>query len=215
MAIAFIADNATPTYATRTNTTITRPAGSDGTSLKIAMITTDSVAVTTNANWTAFTNSPFTYSGAIRMWFYWTFHDAATWSFTHSSNGSNGYCAAFSGVDTTTPIDVQPVTNSGAASGTAVGSSITTITDNAMLFLLYADNEGGNSTSTPTGMTEAEDGAADAKAFFYQLLGAAGSTGTRSSTLGTTTNWGTAMGALRPTVAAVTFRGLTLVGAGV
>jgi transcriptional regulator CtsR/regulation of enolase protein 1 (concanavalin A-like superfamily) len=110
-----------------------------------------------------------------------------TWSF-NTSVGSAGGIQTFTGVDTTTPIDVEAGQNT-ANDVTIAAPSITTTRANDMIVTSHAFSSSATFTK-PSGMTEAFDVASEAVPSSsgesiegnYQLQAAIGATGTRTAT---------------------------------
>ncbi len=112
-----------------------------------------------------------------------------TWSF-NTSTGSGGGIMSFSGVDTTTPLDVAAAgASSGAAALTAAAPSVTTASANTMLVTFHALPNSDRWTP-PAGMTEAFDVASLAPSngvgisieANYAIQAAAGASGTKTAT---------------------------------
>lgn len=129
--------------------------------------------------------------------------EPASYTFNVSGGSANisAFIIAFSGVDTTTPIDVHGGQEN--SSGTSVTApTVTTTVDNCEL--IFIGNSNSNSTYTPpSGMTERVDQVAGtsnhcSQEGAHEALGTAGATGTR---VATTTNSGTSVAqniALKP-----------------
>ena len=109
-----------------------------------------------------------------------------TWNFG-ASDRSAGAISAFRGVDTSAPIAASnSQVNASSASMTA--PSVSPAAANSMLVGLYAGQEGGTTTTAPSGMTEAYDAATGAGAngvlvaSAYAVQAATGSSGTKVAT---------------------------------
>lgn len=173
---------------------------------RVLAIGTNSATVSTPAGWTLLA------SVASRLYIFGQFSntaDAAS-SFTLGSAVSNQYqTAAFSGVDATTPIDVTGV----GSAGSNTLASLTTVTAGAMyigfaygLASATAGSVSALTTATGTFTSLASTGATQTVVRGgYELIAAAGATGTRGTTYsGTFTQQNTAVVALRPVITAVT-----------
>lgn len=81
--------------------------------------------------------------------------DPTSFSFIHQDGSSDGIAIAYSGVDTTTPLDVTATANSGTgASATATG--LTTTLAGVML-IAFRNSWDGNAITPPAGWTERLD----------------------------------------------------------
>ncbi len=114
-----------------------------------------------------------------------------TWSFNFSDRAAGGI-AAYSGVDASDPILVS---GSATGSGTSiVAPSITTTVDGARLVGFYANANGNNTFTAPSGMSALFGGGAGAGPNGMTIGAAdesqasAGATGTRTATLGPTSS---------------------------
>ncbi|MEO5948896.1 MAG: hypothetical protein ABIP74_00650 [Candidatus Saccharimonas sp.] len=131
--------------------------------------------------------------------------ETSTFKFTTSaSDDTRGAIVAFSGVDTTVPLDgVTPLSGSAAfSSTTVVAPSITTVTNNAWLVHFnintYANAIGASGVSA-AGETAIISGASSNVAMIYKVRATAGATGTSTITMGGATgNWVMGSFALRP-----------------
>lgn len=204
----------TVTSATRTNTTVTAPAGAvSGSDVILVFIdvgNSTARTVTPPSGWT--TVGPASYSNsdpwAVNLYLFARVHDgAASWTFNHSSGVSDAYCEAWSGVDTTTPLDATSATNAvtgnSTSNNTATLNSVTIATTGAQEIAVRGSWDGVGITP-PAGWTERLDQ-------FGLWVGdkAAASTGaTGTTSLGSGNSgsypggaygpWGTIHAALRP-----------------
>jgi hypothetical protein len=122
--------------------------------------------------------------------------EPSSYTFTYSGTLDqlrNG-CARISGADQTTPADTTHSTNTGSST-TAVGSSITTVTDGAMLLLTCRTRLAVTQTA-PSGMNHTIN--ASRWSMFDEIITIAGATGDRSITLSSSMEWTTIMFAVRP-----------------
>lgn len=96
-----------------------------------------------------------------------------TVSFQTSGNSMIAGCAAFSGIDTTTPLDVAPVSFASSASSTTSDISITPVTNGAVLARVQCcDNGSTDATftySTTAGTTGAWTTRVDQHASYYDV----------------------------------------------
>lgn len=190
--------------ATATTLTVPAPPGvADGHVLVAAVTVRGSPAITAPAGWTLIRSDQSGFT--VKQSLYYKVAGASepgsyTWTFA-SSQGAAGGIVAFSGVDTSSPVDAS----SGATgSGTAITApSLTTTAADARLVGFFGMSNLATATP-PTGMTERLDVSSTAGTYRASLeaadepLGAAGSTGSRTATsTATQTNVGQLV-ALRP-----------------
>jgi hypothetical protein len=181
-----------------------KPPGTVAGDVMIATIAVqlDTITLTPPAGWTLINRIVVSSSktGFYQLYTYWRAADASDasvsgYSFVPGSGVSSwvGAIQSFSGVDTTTPIDVQ----SGA--GTAVAlthatPSVTTTGANRMIVTSHMVIQGNLSWTPPAGMTEALEfrrgsGTPGASAeLSYVLQPAAGATGTKTATISGSTS---------------------------
>jgi hypothetical protein len=117
-----------------------------------------------------------------------------TFTYSGTSNQPRNGCARISGADQTTPADTTHSTNTGSST-TAVGLSITTATDGAMLLLTCRARLAATQTA-PSGMNHTINGSR--WSMYDQIITTAGATGDRSITLSASVDWTTIMFAARP-----------------
>lgn len=188
-----------------TSITIDKPSGTAENDIMVAYITSGGASsITPPTGWTqiASTNHVFSY-----QWFYYKVAGASepttyTWSWT-GDNAVRGGIIRYSGVNTATVEDVAESTNSGN-SASPVGTGITTVTDGAMLVMCLVTDASNGQSAAPSGMSEifdmsrmiVNDGSQET----------AGSSGDKTSTIPSSTFWGTILWAMRPAVAATTSR---------
>jgi hypothetical protein len=174
MAIAVGSTSNTPTYGTRTNSTIVAPSGIANGNLLVAVLhvgdasALPALAITPPAGWTEVTNSPAAqakadpYTIAIHIFYKVASGESGNYTFSHSTAETEGFMYRLTGTHATTPIDVAP----GAMAATIVGgagvengkttnyASVTTVTDGASLLFAEsvwdAPGAGTISGSTPT-----------------------------------------------------------------
>ncbi len=184
--------------------TLTVPTVSNGDLMIANVYSTDVGAASPQTGWNTLI---ITQARAGEDWaFYWRIaaSEPASYTWSWGVGSGVGNITAFSGVDTSTPIDVAALAGTAATSGTTLTAPTrTTVTNNAWLVCSYAVREVAN-FSQPTGMTEQYDisGTFEAMSLDTQLIAAAGATGTRDSTVSTTINFGRAVSfGIRPFVA--------------
>lgn len=168
MAVAVGSVSNTPTYATRTNTTITAPSSISNGNLLVAVLGVGDatlmppLTVTPPTGFAEVTNSPSAiddsdpYTIAIRVFWKVAASEAGNYTFTHTSAGTEGYMYRLTGADTTTPIDTTPAAQQYALNQglTTQYATLTTATNGA--FLIYAEilwdapGSGTVSGSTPS-----------------------------------------------------------------
>lgn len=155
----------TVSLASRTNTSITAPAGAvTGDLIEVSMTVGGSASVTPTApaGWTLVASTTMSASDpwTVNHYLYIKFFDgAAPWTFTHSSASTQAFTRARTGVDGTTPVDVAASTISNAPLSGATATvlpSITTVTNDAMLSMSRASWD-GNAITPPVGVTETSD----------------------------------------------------------
>jgi hypothetical protein len=206
MAIAVATTSNTPTYGSRTNSTITAPSGIANGDLLVAVLHVGhasdlpALAVTAPAGWTEVTNSPAAVANPgdpyeIAMHVYWKVaaSEAGNYTFTHAAAESEGYMYRLTGADTTTPIDATPATAVWVASvgQTTTLPSVTTVTNGA--FIIAADSAwdapgAGNFSGTTPTLVARRTGSISK--IFDATLTTAGATGSRTRTNGNANNGG-------------------------
>lgn len=207
---------ANTTYASRTNTTVSAPAGvADGDVLLGVIITALSAGPPDAPDPTfpsGFVSMPgaatmlFTEIGGFQLEMRVVYKVASgepgTYTFTHAAANSQAVMMRFSAVDTTTPVDVNSTGDTGSASTSTV-PSLTTVTDGAMVVWVgydWADN--ANNLTPPAGTTPTFTERLDLVLTYVAtgVLATAGATGARSMTNNASGagGWGATMVALRP-----------------
>lgn len=164
MAVAYRFATAT-SYASRSNASVSLSGVQDGDYVVACLqIETRTLgAVTLPSGWTtiaqtADTGSSSTFATHLvgRMW---STGDATTVTFTHAAQYCGAFVIAYSGVDSSTPLDVTTATTTGSTSGagqSATATGVTTATNNAMLVGIRCSWDGG-AISPPSGWTERVD----------------------------------------------------------
>lgn len=231
MPIAFrAADGANTGTGTATSIAVNVPAGTvDGDVMVAVVFTTGGTGaeISAPAGWTTVNNTEVGTVLAVATFYRVASSEPASYTFTFdttSSRQGGAIISSYSGVDNTTPVDVNDVLTESASDANFDCPSVTTTVDDCMLVC----TGGWQSTATaswPAGTDERQEqntshasvnrsgGVAD------DLLGAAGPTGTRTVTLSGngSDKVGTSV-ALRPAGGAVTATippRRTLVGVGI
>lgn len=210
MAVAFrsIATNA-PSGAAA-NTVVTKPAGAVDDDILIAAIyVEDNVAMTPPAGWTQIANIDH---AAVNydLWIYWkrAASEGASWTWTHASAWELGAVAAYSGCTTSgDPQDATATTNQGTSTS-GIAASITTVTDNSMIVVIFGSFEGlaaqtAGSLPAPLTNNERYDGAGEDLYWADGLKTPAGATGTMTlpNALSASNHWSAITIALKPPTA--------------
>jgi hypothetical protein len=160
------------------------------------------------SGWTAFV-SPFVVPDAALIAAYWRAHTQANPitvgpSVTYNNSARHTLIVqAYSGVNTTTPIDVTATTAVTAPYNTTLDApSITTVTANAMIISADLVDSANTLTTKPTSMTLVADasggGVGRGGALAQELKATAGATGVRTWTAASSLGMGAWMTALRP-----------------
>jgi hypothetical protein len=162
-------------------------------------------SVTAPAGWTLIRTD--TYTTSLRMHAYWrvaTAADPVSWTWTFSgSRLAAGAIHAYSGVDTTTPIDASGGAPAPSASATSTAPSITTTVANTMLVAFYA-NLADATWTPPAGFTERADLIGTSPTQFTSMLSAdalrpaAGATGPQTANASKSSGNAAQLIALRP-----------------
>lgn len=209
----------TPTYANRTNSTITAPTGITNGDLLVAILhvgdptALPALTVSPPAGWTEVTNSPSamtdgSYTIALHIFYKVASSESGNYTFSHTAADTEGYMYRLTGCDTSTPIDITPVVQSAVISGggqngkTTTYATTTTVTDGALLIFAESDwdavGAGVISGSTPT-ITARRTGTISL--ISDGTLATAGATGVRTRTNGngsTAVPWTSIVVAIRP-----------------
>jgi hypothetical protein len=175
MAIGFRTSSSADIASATATVTITKPTGFASTDVLIAVFGTSKSSnvahtITAPAGWTRIAAQVSQTNGTaeiILLDVFWALGSVVGLGFTNSTTGGGvqqGWlCAAFTGVDTTTPIDVAVVAgDKNTASATLTVSAITIATTNAWDCIAAADWLGG--VFTVTSFTVAENGHTNASA---------------------------------------------------
>lgn len=181
MAIAYRSQTST-TYASRTNTVLTAPAGLANDDILIALVFTGKTGTPTVATPPAGFTAIGTFTGVADgggfeartlAWWKRAASESGSYTFTHVAASSQGLMLAYSGCITSgSPIDVASQ-NTGTGT-TTTGTGVTTTAANAMVLALNHDWEGTGTLSPPSGMTERFDGLLYAAEVIQASAGATG-----------------------------------------
>jgi hypothetical protein len=193
MAIAFRSSSTADLASPGATTTITLPAGVASTDVVVAVFGSIRTAITSPnditppAGWTiiAATISANDGSSEVSLHAFWALGSVAALGFTNTQTtglSQDWVCAAFTGVDTTTPIDVAGTAVSGGASVTC--GSITIATANA--WELIAATDVHKHALTSSGFSSASSAGTNALAalFYNTTPNATGATGTQNVAIG-------------------------------
>lgn len=166
MAIAYRSQASLPN-ATRTTTQVNMPAGvqagdvvlvfcATGASAEVAITPPASLSGTPVANRSySDTSPPWTVNMRIYRYTVLGSGNPTSFAFTHASAASEALAIAFSGVDTTNPIDATPTTNSGLSTTATLLGLTTTIP--AAWLVAWRGSWDGNAITPPAGWTERLD----------------------------------------------------------
>lgn len=166
------------------------------------------VTITPDTGWTAVRAADVNSSGPMTEQLFWKLaggSEPSTYTFTFSTAVRVAcWHGAWSGIDTTSPID----TSSGATGGSNTSAVATSVTASAACDLIYSGAAATSNTWTaPSGMTERIDdqstnGSANASITMATESVSSGATGTRTGTLSGSAQWVAVLVALKPASAA-------------
>lgn len=195
--VAYRSSNAT-TYATRTNTTLTAPAGIQNGDLLVIIFDIGGASPPTPTPPSGFSTLP-SFSSPLSMtvggfnvkmyaWYKFASSESGNYTVTHSSASSQGYIVALSGANSTTPFSPNPTTNTGTGS-TTTATGLTTPYDNSLVMFVSSDwGDNANNLTGPSGSTPTftkRMGATTQSGILYVadgVLGTAGATGDKTIT---------------------------------
>jgi hypothetical protein len=194
------------TYASRTNTTVTAPAGiADDDILVLFMFLGVVGGAPTPTPPSGFTQigsgtdvtDPGNFNGKSYVWWKRASSEGSDYTITHTGANTQAVIAAYSGCTTSgSPVDALS-SNTGAVSS-AVATAVTTTVGNTHLLYLAHDWTGSGALTPPTGMGERFDGLvylAD------EAISSTGATGDRTQTNGNSAageQWAAWLVALKP-----------------
>lgn len=206
MAVSFVGKGAFAS-ATTGNLTVAQRAGVQQGNFLLLLVNTANQPVAAPSGWAEVANSPSAQgtaaatTGATAIQAFYKFAGAAEGSVvcTGTSSYKTGIILEFSGVDTTSPINVTAASQKTTATGTALTlPAVTTTAANAMVVLAIGLDRDAASTAelsgwtnaNLTGLTEQHDqtvtsGVGGGIAVATGVMASAGSTGTTSATLAT------------------------------
>lgn len=149
---------------TNSSLTITKPTGTVSGDVLVAAIAIrpETLTITPPSGWSLVLSQANTNTQANAVAVYTKVAGASeptsyTWSFSAGSTGSSGGIAAFTGVDSVTPVNVSGGATTGVSASVSVNApSVTTTVANTMLVTVHADSN-ANTWAPPSGMTEAFD----------------------------------------------------------
>lgn len=195
-AVAFraAANNRQSSTASGGTLTVSKPTGTLSGDVMLASITvvTNTSTVTAPAGWVLVQSVNQTTGNTSRLYTYYKVAGAAepasyAWTFTGANVGTVGGIASFTGVDTTSPIDVS-TSQTTASSTSHTAPSITTTVAGDMLVTIHSFAS-SRTWTPPGGMTEAVDrysrngtgGSGVSLGMNYEARPATGATGTRTA----------------------------------
>jgi hypothetical protein len=211
VAIAFVAKTDT-TYASRTNITLTAPAGVNTGDTVIALVLTGTSSEAVNptpagTGWTEIGSATDVAKGGfnVEMRLYkGLVGTVSSYVFNHTVSSSQGCVLGYSGVNTTTQEDQTATSNPDASSATdtRTWTGLTTVTNGAYIVGFGHDwGDNTNNLTPPSGTTERVEVNGIIYAF-DEARATAGATGNRSHTCNNTLNpWAARLIALRPSSA--------------
>ncbi|MCA1807743.1 MAG: hypothetical protein LC687_07845, partial [Actinobacteria bacterium] len=174
---------------------INKPSGTAEGDVLVAFIRFSGGASVTASGWTE-VDSNTAYHKIFMLYKVAGSSEPATYSFEPDAFvTASGIIMRFSGVDTTTPSDATSTDNSGNSAAPR-GLSVTTASDDAMLVLGMYFAGSGNSSTAPSGMTEASE--VQYTSANYGTQASAGASGNKDATLTSSNLWQTIMWALKP-----------------
>ncbi len=194
-------------FGTRTNSTLNKPTGTANNDILIAGVyITGTGTVTPPAGWTEYTGSPHntnaTWFDNIDLHLYWkrASSEGASWTWTHSSTGTFGMVAAFSGCTTSgDPNDVSATFNS-TLTTSVTGTGVTTSTANTLGVMMWVPNNSVGTETPPAGWTErgTDPVGGNSYGLIDNALASTGATGNIVITIGTSQQTAAMVTALKP-----------------
>ncbi len=160
--VAYRSSSAT-TYASRTNTMLTAPSGIQNGDLLVIVFDIGAASPPTPTPPSGFTALPnfsspmaMTASGfTVNMyaWYKFASSESGNYTVTHASASSQGYIAAITGANTTTPFSPNPTKNTGTGT-TTTATGLTTPYDTSLVMFISSDwGSTANNLTAPTGST--------------------------------------------------------------
>jgi hypothetical protein len=153
----------TVAYGTRTNTTVTAPAGSAVGDVIVVCLDAggpSAATITPPSGWTQLGtvtySAPDPWNVVLQMWAKPWATGETSWTWLHSSSSTQAYAVAYQGVDVTAMADVAASTAFAPSGATATAGSITTVTAGAPGVLARGAWD-GNAITPPAGWTEVFD----------------------------------------------------------
>lgn len=212
MTVAYRSSSTITTYGSRTNTTLTAPAGiQNGDILVIWFILGGSGTPTATppANFNVATGYPHNvtlagFTVSCYIWWKLASGESGNYVVTHAANYSQGWIGAYSGADGSTPLAPAPTYASGSGA-TSTATGLTTTRDgSAVIFAAHDWGDTSNDLNVPTGTTptfaERTTGAIAISYIADGVLSTAGATGNKAITNnnGGAYPWQAALIALQP-----------------
>jgi len=202
MAVAY-RSVASTILSTRTNITVTKPAGVVDDDILIASIAIDTdTAITPPAGWTEITVVDES-TVDLDLYVYWkrASSEGANYTWTHSSAWSAGAIVAVSGAITSgDPQDATVgIDNNDGLTSTVNIPSITTATDGSLVIAVTSEYNTAITSSTPSGWDERLD--TEGMHVWTKTQTTSGATGATTATLSTASNHVTAVVAIKEGVA--------------
>ena len=208
-AIDFVA--ASTSTANASSISLTSPAGTSTGDLMLAVVASrGGTSVSAPLGWSAALTPQTVDAGVLTVATFYRVRaasDGASFSFSLSSSGRvAGTMLSFSGVDSAAPVLNALGTVAGASTSSPSATGFSTTVANAMLVAVFAQSQGSNTMTPPTGMAEASDigtGAGPTGATLesaYVLQANAAPTGSKAASSSGSARSVAALIALRPTV---------------
>lgn len=208
MAVAF-RSIASTTYASRTNTTVSAPAGLANDDILLAGIfvgssSTTVPTVTPPAGFAALTDptnstNDGSFYGKLRIFWKRAVSESGSYTFTHTTASSQCILFAISGAHTSSPVDVSSfnaVNVGGSAPTTATG--VTTTDPDDLLTYIAHDWTASGALSPPTGFTERFDGLVYGATKLLTVAGATGNVTQNNGNPGGSGPWSAWLIAIKP-----------------
>lgn len=219
MAVAYRSSTST-TYTTRTNTTLTAPAGIQNGDILVVWFVVGAVGVaipvTPPAGFNVASGFPHsTNDGAFivncYVWWKVASGESGNYTFTHVLADSQGWIGAYSGADTGAPLTPAPTYASGTGQTSTATGLTTARNSSAVIFVEHDWGDLTNDLTPPTGttptFTERTTGTIAIVYVADGVLSTAGATGNKTITNNNNVGfpWQASLIAIQPAATAVTF----------
>ena len=188
MSIGFRAASTGDVHLPGATATITKPTGTVSTDVLVVFFGSGTSAgganaVTAPSGWTVISTgfSATGTGGIVTIYGFWALGSVTNLGFTNSqtSNLDQGWaCGAFTGCNTTTPIDATGTTNSNTATASLTTNAVTVATANAWHCIGFADWNSGAFTATSFTVSENAHTNESAGILYNTTPKSTGSTGT-------------------------------------